>query len=292
MQMARKSASKSAAVTAPAKAAPDTVRAMLEHHKSEFATALPAHIQADKFIRVALTTIRRSPNLQRCSAASLAGALVECAQLGLQPDGLLGEAYLVPYGTEAKLIPGYRGLVGLARRSGQVRVFDAKCVYEGDKFDYEFGLDPKLSHKPAIKGRGELTHVYALCIYKDGGSQFEVMTREEVDAIRKRSKASGSGPWVTDYDQMARKTVIRRLAKLLPLSPEFSKAAALAEAEETLEIKDVEFTEPEKAPAIERVTAGDSSTHTGPGEPLSNQGADDEGEPARAGGPMNEDMFK
>jgi recombination protein RecT len=150
---------------------------------------------------------------------------MQAAQLGLEPTGVLGGAYLVPYKETCTLIIGYRGLIDLARRSGQIESIEAHVVYSNDRFRCHYGLSPVLEHEPAWEGPpGAVKAVYAIAKMKDGGMQLEVMTRAQVDAIKARSKTSGSGPWVTDYDEMARKTVVRRIAKYLPLTTELSDA--------------------------------------------------------------------
>lgn len=219
-----------------ARRAPDsriaTLRGMLEQAKPRIAAVLPKHLTADRMCKLALVAASQSPQLAACEPVSVIRSVMLSAQLGLDPFGALGSAYLVPYGTRCTLIPGYRGLIDLARRSGAVSVVEARAVYEGDRFSYCYGLEPRLEHSPASGERDEAikpSHVYAIVRYKDGGAQFDVMTRAEVDAIRKRSKASGNGPWVTDYAEMAKKTVIRRLLKLVPMSIELAQAIAVDE---------------------------------------------------------------
>jgi len=203
----------------------DTIGALIERAKPEFAKVLPQHLTADRLARVTLSCIRRTPKLLKCSQASLMQSIMQAAQLGLEPTGSFGGAHLVPYGTEATLIIDYRGLVDIARRTGQIQSIEAHAVMDADHFECEFGLSPKLVHRPLWDGdRGKLRLVYAIAMLKDGGQQVEVMSKGDVDAIRKRSKASGSGPWVTDYERMALKTVLRRLCQLLPRSVEMADA--------------------------------------------------------------------
>lgn len=216
-----------------------TVRGMLEKMKSQIEAALPRHMTPDRLIRTAMTSVQKNPKLLECHPVTLIGAIVQCAQLGLEPDDGTGKAYLIPFWNnkkgrlEAQFMAGYRGLVDLARRSGQITRFDARVVKEGDTFDYEFGLQPKLVHKPSTlpeRMKQATTYVYAVGFFKDGGEpQFDVMTIAEVEAIRKRSKAKDSGPWETDYDEMAKKTVVRRISKMLPSSPELQQAVTLDE---------------------------------------------------------------
>lgn len=199
--------------------------ALIDKMRPQIARALPRHMDPDRLARVAMTVLRQTPQLGQCTPESFLGALMTCAQLGLEP-GPLGHAYLVPYGREVTFVPGYRGLLELARRSGQIRTIAAHVVKQNDEFEFELGLEPKLVHRPALRDRGDTTHVYAVVHYRDGGYDMEVMSRDEVEAIRDRSKAGRSGPWVTDWDEMARKTVLRRLAKRMPMSVELAQAMA------------------------------------------------------------------
>ncbi|SDH86617.1 recombination protein RecT, partial [Aneurinibacillus thermoaerophilus] len=175
--------------------------------------------------RIALTLIRTTPKLLECTIESLMGAVMQAAQLGLEP-GLIGHCYIIPYGKEAQFIIGYKGMIDLARRSGQIEQIYAHAVYEADHFEYELGLHPKLVHKPATGRRGAIQYVYAVAHFKGGGYQFEVMDMEEIERRRQRSKAAKNGPWVTDFEEMAKKTVIRHMWKYLPISIEIQRLAA------------------------------------------------------------------
>lgn len=208
------------------------VRGLLEKAKGQIKIALPKHLDADRLLRIALTSIQKTPALLDCDQKSLLACIIQAAQLGLEPDGVLGHAYLVPYGKTVTLIPGYRGLVDLARRSGQLSTIGAYVVHERDRFVATFGTDPKVEHVPYMgdEDPGQPTHVYAVAKLKDGGIQFVVMSKREVSAIKTRSKASASGPWKTDEEEMWKKTAIRRLCKLLPMSVEMVRAEALDEA--------------------------------------------------------------
>ncbi|MDK4688542.1 recombination protein RecT [Kingella negevensis] len=209
--------------------------------KKQMALALPKHLTADRLARIATTEIRRVPALGTCSPESFLGAIMQCGQLGLEPSNGLGQAYLIPFGNgkdkqgraNVQLIIGYRGMIDLARRSGQIISLSARAVYENDEFSYEYGLHEDLKHKPYEDGdSGALTHVYAVAKLKDGGVQFEVMSRKQIEAIRAQSKAASTGPWVTHFDEMAKKTVIRRLFKYLPVSIEIQRAVGLDEQAE------------------------------------------------------------
>ncbi len=215
------------------KAALKTFRGLLQRMRPQIAMAIPSNLSADRMIRMSMSVVQQNPKLLECSQASVLGAIMTAAQLGLYPDtSVLGHAYFVPYKDKCTFIAGYKGLIDLARRSGHVTSIMAHAVYEGDMFEFEYGLNPTLRHKPSgepIEGR-EMTHVFAIArILNEPIAQFVVMTKEEVDAIRKRSPARDRGPWVTDYEAMSVKTVIRRLAKYLPLSSDLQRAVALDE---------------------------------------------------------------
>lgn len=216
------------------------IRNLLEKAKPQIAMALPRHITPDRMIRVALTSIQKTPKLLECDPISLLGCIVQAAQLGLEPDGITGFAYLVPFWnstkkvTEVQLIPGYKGLMNLARRSGEIGAIEARVVRQKDHFEYQHGLAPILKHIPTHSpDAGEITHVYAIAHFKDGSMpQFDVMTLDDVSKIRNRSRAKDVGPWKTDFEEMAKKTVIRRLLKYAPTSVEVQRAIGLDERAE------------------------------------------------------------
>lgn len=203
----------------------DTVRSALEKLKPQLAMALPRHLTPDRLLRVTMTAVQQTPKLLECDRTSLYAAVLTCAQLGLEPDGVLGQAYLVPFKGKVQFIPGYRGLITLARNSGDISSIQAHEVCEHDDFDYAYGLEERLHHRPAEGDRGEITHFYAYAKFKDGGHIFEVMTRAEVEKVRDNSegyKAFKAGhiksnPWDSDFVPMGRKTLVRRIAKYLPL---------------------------------------------------------------------------
>lgn len=213
----------------------DTFRDLLDKLRPQIQMALPKHIDLNRMIRICLTTIQRNPQLLECTQDSLLGCLFQCVQLGLEPDGLLGHAYLIPFRdnknnrTICTLIVGYKGLLKLARQSNEITSISARVVYSKDEFEYEFGLEDKLLHRPTHdEDPGEMTYAYAIFRYKGGGYHFDVMSKVEIDAIKKRSKTSSNGPWVTDYDEMAKKTVLRRASKMAPASIEdLARAVAI-----------------------------------------------------------------
>ena len=208
--------------------------------KAQLALALPKHMTAERLARIALTELRKTPALMRCDQASFLGALMQCAQLGLEPGGALGHAYLLPFEnrkrgtTDVQFIVGYRGMIDLARRSGQIVSLEARAVYASDKFAVRLGLHPDLTHEPdwEASDRGALRFVYAVARLQGGGVQFEVMSRADIERTRAQSKAGTSGPWVSHFEEMAKKTVIRRLFKYLPVSIEVARAVGLDEQAE------------------------------------------------------------
>lgn len=196
---------------------------------------------ADRFRRVVLQSLVRNPDLLNATPESLISAAAEAAQLGLEPSGAVGGAWLIRYGPKAQLVIDFRGLIQLARRSNEIEDIYADAVREKDHFVARRGLRPDLEHEPDFsQDRGpspdtegnRVIHVYAVALFKSGHRRFEVMSRAEVDAIRARSRAANNGPWVTDWIQMALKTVTRRLCKTLPLTAQAKEHIALDEERE------------------------------------------------------------
>lgn len=223
----------------------DDLRGSLMKGRDQIAMALPRHLTPERMIRLALTTFSREPGLAECDLKSILGAIVQASQLGLEIDGVLGHAYLVPfYNSRAKrkecqLIVGYKGYLSLARRSGEVSAFFAHVVHERDEFAYQYGTRADLVHVPCMQGeRGQQTAVYAVIRLRDGSSDFEVLPWADVLACQqqyaKRTKdGKVYGPWVDHLDEMAKKTAIRRLAKRCPVSVEIQRAATLDEYHDT-----------------------------------------------------------
>lgn len=223
------------------------IRQLLEGDafKLQVAKALPRHLTPDRFIRVACTAIMRTPKLADCDQTSFFNALLNLSQLGLEPDGR--RAHLIPFNNtkrgcvECQLIVDYKGLVELAMRSGSVANIHADVVCEGDEFEYDMGEVKRHRIDFHAGKRGKPYAAYAVCTFKDGTRKAEVMSAEDVEGIRKRSKAGQSGPWVTDWNEMAKKSCFRRLSKWLPLSPEYRDAL---EADDD-RLHDVTITVPE-----------------------------------------------
>lgn len=211
----------------------DLIRAM----EPEIKKALPSVVTPERFTRMALSALNTTPKLQECTQMSFLAALMNAAQLGLEPNTSLGQAYLIPYknkGTlECQFQIGYRGLIDLVYRNEMVQTIQAHCVYENDEFSYELGLEPKLFHRPALKERGELTVIYAMFRLQNGGCGFEVMSREDIDQHARRYSQgidSSYSPWKTNYEEMAKKTVIKRVLKYAPLKTDFIRAMAVDNA--------------------------------------------------------------
>lgn len=204
--------------------------------KDAVAKSLPKHLSADRFLRIAMTAITRTPKLAECDQASFFDKLLTLSQLGIEPDGR--RAHLIPFKNtkrncvECQLIIDYKGYAELAMRSGVVSTLHADLICENDIFEYNLGEVVKHTidfRKP----RGKAFAVYSYCLFKDGCRKFEVMSREDVEDIRARSKSANDGPWATDWAEMAKKTVFRRLTKWLPLSPEIRDATEAEDTEES-----------------------------------------------------------
>lgn len=230
-----------------------TIQGLLVNYKDQIALALPKHMNPERMSRIALTIIRKNPKLLDCNPVSLFGAIIQASQLGLE-IGI--HAHLVPFfnnkskQSEVQMIPDYRGIMHLARNSGEITSLTAQVVYENDQFDYMFGTDSYLHHKPVNMDRGNIIGAYAVAKFKTGDSQFDFMTTSEIDLIRDRSKSKDNGPWVTDYTPMAMKTIMKRLCKYLPVSVELQRAVTLdetndrGESQGNMEILDAEFDMP------------------------------------------------
>lgn len=244
------------------------------------ALALPKSMTAERLTRIVMTECRKVPALMQCNQESFFGAVLQCAQLGLEPGSALGHCYLLPFGNgksrdgrpNCQLIIGYRGMIDLARRSGQIVSINAYCVHEADEFEYELGLHPDIHHRPSpLAERGPVTYVYAVAVLKGGGVQFEVMSRAEIEAVRLQSKAGKSGPWVTHWEEMARKTVVRKLFKYLPVSIEAIRAVEIDEksdrGEAVTEDDFIDTTFVDKGQELEPVTPVEEPAEPEPPQP-------------------------
>lgn len=234
----------------------------------EIQKALPKHIDPDVMLRVVLTTVRRTPGLLACTRESVLGAIMQCAQLGLPPDGMLGLAYLLPYGNTCQLIVGYKGLIELARRSGKVASIRAHVVHRGDYFKYELGLKPALRHVPqdmlefaeqelreqvvaTLAGESagsSIIAAYAVVDLTDGTQHFEVVTKKYIDKIKRTSKSASSSasPWNQWEDQMWMKTAIKVALKFVPLSPEDRELIERMEKPDYIKAAEAQVTVPKR----------------------------------------------
>lgn len=202
--------------------------------QNQMRMALPKNLTADRLTRIVMTEFRKNPTLQQCSPASFMASVLQAAQLGLEPGSALGQAYLVPFKAKGKyecqLIVGYRGMISLSRRSGEILSINAYCVHAKDDFTYQLGLHPDIQHIPSSEADpGPVVFVYAVAQLRGGGVQFEVMSRAEIEAVRDQSqgwnsavkyKTTGLSPWTKHFDEMAKKTVVRKMFKYLPVSTE------------------------------------------------------------------------
>lgn len=245
--------------------------------RNAVASVLPKHLAPERFLRIAIAATTRTPKLLQCDRQTFFGALLTLSQLGIEPDGR--RAHLIPFENrkrgfvECQLIIDYKGLAELAMRSGVVSKLHADVVCEEDEFEYDRG-ELKRHLIQFRKPRGAAYAAYALCKFKDGSEKVEVMSRDEIEAIRKRSRAGSSGPWITDPNEMWKKTVFRRLSKWLPLSPEFRDAV---EADDD-GIEQANFQSAKPVFSADDAAAGFLAS---PEPELSNDGAtDDQGESA------------
>ncbi|UOF90826.1 recombination protein RecT [Fodinisporobacter ferrooxydans] len=237
-----------------------TIAAYLKKMEPTFAEVLPKHIDKERLLRIALTTIRTNPKLLECTIPSLMASVMQSATLGLEP-GLLGHCYFLPFknnrtGTsEVQFIIGYKGMIDLARRSGNIQSISAHEVYENDFFELIYGLDENLKHIPwhtrsdeRFDQPGMIRGAYMVAKFKDGGHYIHYMPKQEIDLHRARSKSANNGPWVSDYIEMCKKTVVRSGWKWLPISIEM--AEQVVRSDESVR-KDITETATSEVPIIE-----------------------------------------
>ena len=224
------------------------LKVLLQKMQGQIAKALPSVLTPERYTRMVMTALSTNPQLQSCTPESFLGAVMQAAQLGVEPNTPLGQAYLIPYKNKRKIGDkwydvlecsfqlGYKGLLDLAYRSGEVSIVDAQAVHENDEFSYEYGLEPKLKFKPALKDRGPVIAYYAMFRTRQGGYNFAVMSKEDIVAFKDQySQAAGSkySPWNTNFDAMAKKTVLKQVLKYAPLKSDFVKAVAADETVKT-----------------------------------------------------------
>ena len=212
---------------------PSSIKDYIEVMAPAIKAALPSVITPERFTRITMSALSANPKLQACTPQSFLGAMMTAAQLGLEPNTPLGQAYLIPFRNNRKGVMecqfqlGYKGMIDLAYRSGEVSIIQAHTVYENDDFTYELVLDPKLKHIPAKSNRGKPIAYYAMFKTKDGGYGFQVMSVEDVtEHARKYSKSFNDGPWKENFDEMAKKTVLKKVLKYAPLKSDFVRGIA------------------------------------------------------------------
>jgi recombination protein RecT len=190
-------------------------------------TTFAKYLTPERVAKIVMASVSRNPILLQCTQSSIIKSVAELVSIGLEPGGPLQQAYLVPrknkklnYAWECHPLPSYRGLITLLRRSGEFASVSANAVYDKDTFDIDLAAE-QITHKPMMKGpRGDIVAVYAIARFAGGGMHMDFMTVADVDRVRERSPSKDGGPWVTDYDEMARKTVTRRASKYWPMSTE------------------------------------------------------------------------
>jgi recombination protein RecT len=213
------------------------VRDLLNRAMPQIELALPRWMDGDRFARITMTSLQLTPKLLDCEPVSLISAVMQCAQLGLEPDNVLGHAYLVPFKNKVQIIVGYRGIMRLARNSEDVASIEARAVYEKDSFDYKYGDSGRrmLSHVPSEEANtGALRAAYAICRFKGGGEVWEVVLPRHITKVKRSSASSGrsDSPWRLHEEEMWRKTAVRRLEPFLPLDANARRAFAVDEAGE------------------------------------------------------------
>lgn len=212
---------------------PDMVKAMMPEIKK----VLPTVITPERFTRIALSALNNTPALQQCTPMSFLAALMNAAQLGLEPNTPLGQAYLIPYKNkgvlECQFQIGYKGLIELAYRNGNMQTIQAQAVYDNDVFHYEYGLEPKLIHRPAFSDRGELVYFYGIFRTVNGGYGMAVMSKADMDIYAKKYSKGyevDHSPWKSNYEDMAKKTVIKQALKYAPIKTDFQRALSADES--------------------------------------------------------------
>ena len=217
-----------------------SMQTYIKSMEGEVKKALPSVITPERFTRMVLSALSVNPKLAQCTPKSFLGAMMSAAQLGLEPNTPLGQAYLIPYVNKGQLEVqfqiGYKGLLDLAYRSGEVDIIQAHIVYENDTFECEYGLNPTLKHVPADSDRGEPIKVYAVFKTKTGGYGFEVMSMEDVRRhAEKYSQAykSGYSPWKSNFEEMAKKTVLKKVLKYAPMKSDFVRGIVQDESIKT-----------------------------------------------------------
>lgn len=243
-----------------------TMQDYVKKMEGEIARALPSVITPERFTRMVLSAISSTPDLAKCTPKSFLGAMMNAAQLGLEPNTPLGQAYILPYRNrdvlEAEFQLGYKGMIDLAYRSGEVEVIQCHVVYKNDQFECCYGLEPKLSHIPADGERGEAVKVYAMFKTKDGGFGFEVMSMEDVRkhaAQYSKSYNSNYSPWKKNFEEMAKKTVLKKALKYAPLKSDFVRGVSTDESIKYDVAEDMTEVNNEKVIEVEAVSVDENT---------------------------------
>ena len=243
-----------------------TMQDYVKKMEGEIARALPSVITPERFTRMVLSAISSTPDLAKCTPKSFLGAMMNAAQLGLEPNTPLGQAYILPYSNkgvlEAEFQLGYKGMIDLAYRSGEVEVIQCHVVYKNDQFECCYGLEPKLSHIPADGERGEAVKVYAMFKTKDGGFGFEVMSMDDVRkhaAQYSKSYNSNYSPWKKNFEEMAKKTVLKKALKYAPLKSDFVRGVSTDESIKYDVAEDMTEVNNEKVIEVEAVSVDENT---------------------------------
>jgi recombination protein RecT len=227
----------------------DEFKNQLAQVQEDIKQALPALVDKERYIRVILTAVNTNPTLLTCTPASLFAGILDSAKLGLEFNTPLGLAYLIPYGGKAQFQIGYKGLLTLARRSGQIAKIDADVVYEKDHFKYVKGLHTIFEHEPYIphdgeEGRGKIRLAYAFAILTSGEEVITILPVEEINKRKNANQAVKKGfksAWDDWYDEMALKSALKKLSKLIPQSVELARAIELDNKAESGKVREVNF---------------------------------------------------
>jgi recombination protein RecT len=209
-------------------------RDLIYRYRDKLAAVLPRGVTVERISQLGLVAMAKDSKVLACTPVSVLRALTIAGQLGLDPTGVGGEAWVVAYKNQAQLLVGYKGMLQLARRSGAVVGIECHVVHSNDTFEIEYGSHPRISHRPVTSGEpGQVLGAYAIVRLKDDTyPMLEYMTKAEIDLIRARSRAGAEGPWRTDYEAMARKTCLRRILNYAPAARELQQAMAVEDRQE------------------------------------------------------------
>lgn len=258
----------------------NSIENLLKSNWKKIEQVMPKHMNSDRLYQIAVSTLSRNPRLAACDIVTILSCVMRCSALGLEPNDVdgLGRAYLIPRKNnkrgidEATFLLGYTGMIELAMRSEKIKSLAARAVYVDDIFEYELGLEEKLKHIPLTQNKtpDKLTHVYLVAHFTNGGHYIDVMTKDDVEEVRKASSSPNRGPWVDNYEAMARKSVVRRNWRYLPISIDAQKAATMDESTGGYEqvFSSINFTDP---PIVEDVMEVEAEVSE-PEEAITEQG--------------------